>query len=314
MAPDPTIPSTANSTLESSLVPLTSNHSQNKHPLCEGRRYHHYRSGRYLLPNDEVEQDREEVKHLMFLSLTDGRPFLASLSSPRKVLDLGTGTGAWALEVGDMFPDAEIIGTDLSPIQPTWTLPNVRFYVDDIEDEWVNGDDFDLVHARHVMPFLKDPGLMLQRTFEHLAPGGWAETQDIGHQVWCDDGTMSDDFAVAQFFDEITSAWGTFGADLRVGPKLGDMMRERGFVNVSTTVYHIPVGVWPHEPRDKELGVSFRIVIDMAISALCGAIANVRRWSDEEREAFADRCRRGLDQPSVHGYMKCYFVVGQKPE
>ncbi len=38
----------------------------------------------------------------------------------RRILDLGAGTGIWAIEMGDEWPDAEVIGTDLSPTQPTW--------------------------------------------------------------------------------------------------------------------------------------------------------------------------------------------------
>jgi hypothetical protein len=33
--------------------------------------------------------------------------------------------------MGDEFPDAQIIGTDLSPIQPSHVPPNVRFFVED---------------------------------------------------------------------------------------------------------------------------------------------------------------------------------------
>lgn len=39
---------------------------------------------------------------------------------PARILDVGTGTGIWAIEIGDDYPDAEIIGTDLSPTQPSW--------------------------------------------------------------------------------------------------------------------------------------------------------------------------------------------------
>jgi hypothetical protein len=35
--------------------------------------------------------------------------------------------------VGDQFPAANILGVDLSPIQPEWVPPNVRFMVDDVE-------------------------------------------------------------------------------------------------------------------------------------------------------------------------------------
>jgi hypothetical protein len=47
------------------------------------------------------------------------------------VLDIATGTGTWAIEMGDKYPEAEIIGTDLSPIQPDFVPPNVRFFIED---------------------------------------------------------------------------------------------------------------------------------------------------------------------------------------
>jgi methylase of polypeptide subunit release factors len=48
----------------------------------------------------------------------------APLEDPEKILDIGTGTGIWAIEMADMFPNAEVIGTDLSPIQPDWIPSN----------------------------------------------------------------------------------------------------------------------------------------------------------------------------------------------
>lgn len=49
----------------------------------------------------------------------DGKLFLAPVKEPSKVLDIGTGTGIWAMDFGDEFSEAEVIGTDISPIQPT---------------------------------------------------------------------------------------------------------------------------------------------------------------------------------------------------
>lgn len=56
------------------------------------------------------------------------------------ILDIGTGTGIWAIEMAEMFPKALVIGTDLSPVQPSnrqWIPPNCRFEVDDAEREWI---------------------------------------------------------------------------------------------------------------------------------------------------------------------------------
>lgn len=52
----------------------------------------------------------------------DNRLGLAPPNDPEakinRVLDLGTGTGIWAIDYADEHPEAKVIGVDLSPIQP----------------------------------------------------------------------------------------------------------------------------------------------------------------------------------------------------
>jgi hypothetical protein len=69
--------------------------------------------------------------------------------------------------VGERFPSAVVIGSDLSPIQPFWVPPNVRFIVDDIEDEWALGEDFDYIHIRHVTPMIKDVAKLLRQSIRY---------------------------------------------------------------------------------------------------------------------------------------------------
>lgn len=68
---------------------------------------------------------------------------------PRSILDIGTGTGIWAKQVAREFPYADVIGTDLSLIQPTETMPgNCSFVREDSEEEWVFDKYFDFIHWR----------------------------------------------------------------------------------------------------------------------------------------------------------------------
>ncbi len=52
--------------------------------------------------------------------LCDAHLHLAPLDNPRRILDIGTGTGIWAIQMADDYPDCTVIGTDLSPVQPSW--------------------------------------------------------------------------------------------------------------------------------------------------------------------------------------------------
>lgn len=71
--------------------------------------------------------------------------------------------------VGDLYPSAEVTGLDLSPIQPVWVPPNVKFLVDDVEDTWLNGDNFDMVHMRNMVPILKSPVDLLREIYAYVS-------------------------------------------------------------------------------------------------------------------------------------------------
>jgi hypothetical protein len=63
-----------------------------------GRRYHKFREGRYQFPNDESEQEREDMKHAMVVNLCGGKLHYAPLKNPQNIIDIGTGTGIWAID------------------------------------------------------------------------------------------------------------------------------------------------------------------------------------------------------------------------
>lgn len=64
-----------------------------QHIVDGGLRYHAYHAGKYLFPNDETEQCREDLKHNLTLYLCDGESFFAPMHSlfeeGAEVLDLG---------------------------------------------------------------------------------------------------------------------------------------------------------------------------------------------------------------------------------
>jgi len=73
-----------------------------------------------MMRNRSLKPDLQH--HLVTLTLGD-RLGLAPPNDPdskvKRVLDVGTGTGIWAVDFGDEHPEAKVIGVDLSPIQPS---------------------------------------------------------------------------------------------------------------------------------------------------------------------------------------------------
>lgn len=64
------------------------------------------------------------MQHEIFRLLFNGELHHSPLENPHRILDIGTGTGIWAIDMADLYPSAEVTGTDISPIQSTWVPPN----------------------------------------------------------------------------------------------------------------------------------------------------------------------------------------------
>ena len=64
-----------------------------QHIIDGGLRYHAYHAGKYMFPNDETEQYREDMKHNLTVYLTNGEGFFAPMhelfEKGAEVLDLG---------------------------------------------------------------------------------------------------------------------------------------------------------------------------------------------------------------------------------
>ncbi|KAK8051758.1 hypothetical protein PG993_003143 [Apiospora rasikravindrae] len=135
-----------------------------------GRTYQAYREDTYYLPNDADEQDRLDFQHEMTAILLDKRLAVAPVRNPKHVLDVATGTGIWALDYAAENPESEVIGTDLSLIQPDMedTVPNCRFVREDSEDPWTYDHKFDYVHLRYVVTCFKDHRTIMRHAFENF--------------------------------------------------------------------------------------------------------------------------------------------------
>jgi SAM-dependent methyltransferase len=209
------------------------------HRYENGRTYHSYHDGQYPIPNDEAEQDRLDLLHHLFKMMLGGDLYTAPLpKEPHRILDIGTGTGIWAIDIADQFPMATVIGTDLSPIQPPWVPPNLQFYIDDAESEWLFRDfeKFDFIHGRALCGGIADWPALYAQAYRNLKPGGWMEMQD--HECWInsDDDSMSRAPWCAEWIREVDRASLKFGKRLNIAHLHRQWMTEAGFENVSEDV------------------------------------------------------------------------------
>jgi len=211
-----------------------------------GRTYHTFSAHRdYLLPNDEPERDRMDMQFWAIIEVFGHRYFHAPIvDDPQDIIDIGTGTGLWAIEVAEQYPNASIIGTDLSPIQPTWVPPNVTFELHDcLQYPWEFSRRFDLIHTQLLSGFaVKYWHEFYTECFRNLKPGGWVESHECDLMVHSDDNSIPHNSAVIRWIN----LWDEgAGRGFRItGDELGDIMRRVGFVDVVVKKVKLPLGVW----------------------------------------------------------------------
>ncbi|KAJ5127374.1 hypothetical protein N7448_008153 [Penicillium atrosanguineum] len=237
-----------------------------------GRRYHSNRAGNYMMPNDEEEQDRMDLTtmkaHHIWLMLMKGELHKAPIVNPQNILDLGTGTGIWALDIAEKFPQAHVIGNDISPIQPSWTLPNVEFIVENIEDAWLyKPNHFDFIHARLLAGSIADWPAFLKTIYTHIQPGGYFEIQESAVWAWSDDGSLKADSPLFQYVQALDAAGHAIGRELNIYYKLRDWLVETGFEDVQQYTYLLPYSPWPRDPYLKEIGKFQAAQVNQAVEA-----------------------------------------------
>jgi hypothetical protein len=218
--------------------------------------------------------------------------------------------------VGDQYPSVVVSGVDLSPIQPSWVPPNVKFTVDDMESPWLSPENhFDYIHGRHIVMAVKNWARLMQRALKHLKPGGWLELQEILHSPQCDDGTLLADNPVAEFWDNVTAGLAVLGVNFHATLDLADMLRAAGFVNVTTRIFYVPIGPWPKNRVLKMVGLYWRTVLMDGVQPIAlGPITRGLGWTREKVEVWLVGVRKAYLDGGVHSYMPLYIICGQKRE
>ncbi|OLN85908.1 hypothetical protein CCHL11_05342 [Colletotrichum chlorophyti] len=287
-------------------------------PRYFGRTYHAYRAGSYVFPNDPAEQERLDLQSLALTELFSGRLHFAPIAEdgpPRRVLDVGTGTGAWAMDIGDMYPEARIIGVDLSPIQSNAVPPNVHFYIEDAAQPWAWPDPFDYIHTRVLLGSFGDfKNEVIQQAYDSLRPGGWLESQDFNVEAVSDDDTLAPDSALCRWVAEMNYASELIGRPLSRSHFLKQWYEEVGFVDVRQHVFKIPINGWAKNPRHKHVGKLWEQNFLDGLSGFSLALFTqvLERRQEEVQVSLVD-VRRDISNIHIHAYQHVWVVWGRKP-
>ncbi|KAJ8474762.1 hypothetical protein ONZ51_g7009 [Trametes cubensis] len=235
----------------------------------EGRLFHSHGSSPYPLPVDADEQQRQNgLNRLLRRLIGDSsvgpvRELLAfATGEQRRVVDLGTGTGQWVLDMAREFPHVRFYGVDIVPIATRYPPHNVIFEIHDIMEPFRYASrTIDMVHARSISMAIRDYRALLQEVGRILRRGGLFVSCEWSRVPAMADGS---DIAlraprVHAFFTAVRETLRMSLGIASVAQQIPRLLEEsRLFTNIEAKRFHAPIGDWPTDPEMKAMGHEFR--------------------------------------------------------
>lgn len=278
--------------------------SNEKFRVVNGRRYHAFDENAYALPNDDEEANRLDIQHQVWKLCLKGKLHLAPLPSDgQDVLDVGTGTGSWAIDFADAYPSSSVLGTDLSPIQPARIPPNCSFKIENAEDDWNFDKKFDFISGRMLLFGIHDRERYFKQTWDNLKPGGWMEVYEPEFPLGWAGSRTKEDSPFWKWSQLISEAGKHSNTDTMITKQFQVMLEKQGFVNIRHQSLQWPIGTWAKGHQEKAIGKLTLTNTNSFLDALAMYwYIKFLGWKKEDVEAFLVDVRKDLYDPTTYTY------------
>ncbi|CAK7274313.1 hypothetical protein SEPCBS119000_006104 [Sporothrix epigloea] len=242
-------------------------------------------SHQYLFPWDLVEARRMDLFHkAVSLLRGQGTPSNGLHSAPLRpdqhlrILDLGTGTGLWVVEMADHYAGrSEVWGVDLAPFQPHLIPSNAKFQRLDIETQWQLGTaSWDLIHIRCLNGAVRSWPSLYATVCSHLIPGvGHIEHLEIDWIPLKGAGPH-----LVEWSRTLLDCMDRAGRPLRVNSDTTTKaLKDAGFGSVQVSRFHVPLSA-KRDVKDAPRPTTPRALITQLTGTEIGHVA--------ENEALRD--------------------------
>ncbi|KAF4502376.1 hypothetical protein FAGAP_1389 [Fusarium agapanthi] len=243
--------------------------------------------------------------------------FVASykpMERPKRVLDVGTGLGTWALEFATKHPSCSVLGVDIEPVHPPYTKSNCSFKTFDITHDWdiFNGGNFDFIHVRQIGD-IGDKKKLIQSAFDNLRPGGWVEftewiaiLQSPNHSL---NGTE-----FRRWNDLMEQGMRNFGTTLKYPEKFKPFLQEAGFERVIETRHGAPTNACYPGKKLQRIGHLMTqnwlfILEPLTMPVFTQGLG----WSPEQVKMFLADVKKEIGNTKYHSFMTLITFCAQKP-
>ena len=246
-------------------------------------------------PTIDTESARLVNQHQLWLKTFNGRLHTCPTSDKvKKVLDVGTGNGVWAIDYAMAHPEVKVYGFDISAPQTSNAPLNCKFFERDAEHDWeefISGcGPFDIIHCRHLGTAIRKWPRLFAHAWNDMASEGWIEISDFTFEIHSANDHSEKDSALIKGYEYMPEICMNFGVDVMAYKNFKELLVNQGFVNVTEDSVLWAIGGWPKGEAEKGLG-------EQQVLTFFG-----KPWKDMIHQMFGKVL--GWDQPKVEGLIK----------
>jgi len=258
--------------------------------------------------------------HEFWSILFDDRRILVPVKNPKQILDIGCGTGAWAVELADEISESYVYGIDLSPVQPVYVPDNCIFILENIlRGSSFPDDKFDLIQSRCIGAGIPDHRWLpyIKEIWRLTKPGGWIQLIEIDPIRYCDDSTMPEDSPLAKCERIVQRVLKDKYSITSHGAldKLAKHVQRAGFIEINQFNFKAPIGKWAQDTG--YLIFPLRVdrkgcILTKCTVVLIRSIKHILRdgmpgTGDGEIEDLINDAQSELQNADCHTYLKMFI-------
>ncbi|CAO3674839.1 unnamed protein product [Rhizopus stolonifer] len=271
----------------------------------------------------EEEEEEEEKLYLKFFHYILKQVFKGNyhveLNQPQKILDSACGVGLWSMEMGEEFPECEVIGIDILPPSEKygWSLAkaasagqtNVSFQFEDICKPTLSFSDntFDFVFQREVSTIVSASRWpqLISEYYRIITPGG--KIQLVEYEMG-----FRDPGPITNLINEwYVSAASAIQTRIDYAQSIPEYLEAAGFTEIKQQDVYVPIGEWSTDPLQRQYGYLYREQMKSAFRSMKGWWCKQTHLSSEEYDQI---CEDALNEFEVYqSKAKWSIFTAEKP-
>ncbi|KAH0584948.1 hypothetical protein H2248_008219 [Termitomyces sp. 'cryptogamus'] len=263
----------------------------------------------YYSPNNAPEWERLDDLHRGIDAYLGHKLSLGpSVHNVKKILEIGCGSGAWAIQAAQAYPEATVIAIDISPL-PSRPLPsNMQFLQLNVTESLpFEPENFDIIHARFIFVHLPNWKQVLENIVSLLKPRGWLWIEDADIHFY-DDGPQDLAPSLKAFNDTYLASARAKNVDPLAGSSLNAVLKSmKCFSEVNSIEIKCPTNGQENDPNIQWMGQVIWTALRRSLTST-KSMYNATGMTPELKEEISQEAQ----DPLRSVFLKIYMVWSQK--